>query len=370
MLTYPKTSRAAVIRDFRAPIRIEEVPVPQDIEPGAILARICACSICGTDVHLWQGSLALKVDLPVILGHEMVGEIVALGAGAGRDSVGQDLKVGDRITWTHGTCGKCYFCTVAREPTLCAHTRMYMYSRMDRYPYLLGGFSEFGYVLPESGRIKVPDNVSNDLASMASCAFRSVMNAFSNLGEIRPGETAVIQGTGPLGLLAVAVAKVAGAKVIAIGAPEARLSLAADFGADETLSIDTTTHEERLDRIRALTEGRGADIVMEFTGHPPAFAQGLEIARRGGRYVVVGTLGQFEATIKPSLIVSKNLTIKGSFSGQTRDYWRALEFVSRHQHTIPFHRMISNRFSLDQVNEAMGRMQAYAEIKPVIDLTR
>ncbi|KMO13634.1 alcohol dehydrogenase catalytic domain-containing protein [Methylobacterium platani] len=105
MMRFPKVSRAAVVRSFKAPVCIEEVPVPQELEPGTILTKIETCSICGTDVHLWQGSLALKVDLPVILGHEMVGRIVATGSGTDRDSVGQPLRVGDRITWTHTACG-------------------------------------------------------------------------------------------------------------------------------------------------------------------------------------------------------------------------------------------------------------------------
>src|SRR3954451_22643957 len=103
--TVPSYSKAAVVRQFRTPLCIEEVPVPKEIEPGAILTRVETCSICGTDVHLWQGSLALKVELPVIIGHEMVGRIVALGSGADRDSIGQPLRTGDRITWTHTSCG-------------------------------------------------------------------------------------------------------------------------------------------------------------------------------------------------------------------------------------------------------------------------
>jgi len=137
--TAPSSSQAAVLRQFRTPLRIEEVPVPKAIEPGAILTRIETCSICGTDIHLWQGSLALKVELPVIIGHEMVGRIVALGSGAERDSIGQTLRAGDRITWTHTSCGSCFYCTVAQEPTLCQHSRMYMYESMTNFPHLVWG---------------------------------------------------------------------------------------------------------------------------------------------------------------------------------------------------------------------------------------
>ena len=117
-MTSPTVSKAAVVREFKAPIQIEEVPIPSELEPGAILVKTEMCSVCGTDVHLWQGMLSTKVELPVILGHEMVGRVVALGSGAGWDSVGQKIRTGDRIVWTHTSCGSCCFCTVAQEPAL------------------------------------------------------------------------------------------------------------------------------------------------------------------------------------------------------------------------------------------------------------
>ncbi len=365
----PEFSKAAVVRKFGAPIAIEDVPIPREIEPGAILTRIEMCSICGTDVHLWQGSLAQNVELPVILGHEMVGRIVAWGPGKDRDSVGQPLRVGDRITWTHTSCGSCYFCTVAQEPTLCRHARKYMYESMERHPYLLGGFAQYGYVMPEAGRTRVPDGVSNELASLSSCALRSVMNAMEGLGGIGASEVVVVQGSGPLGLLATAVAKVAGARrVITIGAPDGRLAIASEFGADETLSIERIPADGRAERVRSLTDGRGADIVMEFTGHPQAFNEGLDLIRRGGQYVVVGQLGSGTATIRPSLIVTKQLRILGSLSGRAKAYWKALDFIAAHKDAIPFERMISNRYPLHDVNLAMERMKSYEEIKPVIQL--
>ncbi len=369
MTTLPHHSRAAVLRHFGEALKIEEVPVPREIEPGALLVRTEACSICGTDVHLWQGSLALKVDLPVILGHEMVGRIVAMGPGTERDSVGQKLRQGDRIVWTHTACGHCYYCTIARQPTLCDNRRAYMFENMEKPPYLLGGFSEYGYVLPESGRIRVPDNVPNELASLSSCAFRSVMNAFDNLGGITPDETVAIQGAGPLGLLATALAATAGARrVIVVGAPDERLTIADRFGATETISIERHDAATRLAAIREATDGRGADVVMEFTGHPAAFGEGLEIVRKGGRYLIVGQLGEGATEIKPSTIVKKNIRVIGAFSGDARSYWKALTFVSRHIDDIPFLDMISNRYRLDQVNEALTRMMRFEEIKPVIEL--
>jgi threonine dehydrogenase-like Zn-dependent dehydrogenase len=256
---------------------------------------------------------------------------------------------------------------VAQEPTLCQNTRRYMYDTMERFPYLMGGFSEYGYVLPEAGRVRVADDIPDELASLSSCALRSVMNAFDVLGIVGASDSIAVQGAGPLGLLATAVAKTLGARrVVTIGAPGERLSIASAFGADETISIERTSAEERVERVRSLTNGRGADIVMEFTGHPQAFNEGLELIRRGGRYVVVGQLGPGTTAIKPSLIVSKQLHILGSLSGRAKAYWKALDFIAAHQRRIPFERMISGRYTLDTVNTAMERMKEFEEIKPVI----
>jgi threonine dehydrogenase-like Zn-dependent dehydrogenase len=365
----PEFARAAVLRSFKTPLTIEEVPVPREVEPGAALVKIEACSICGTDVHLWQGALALKVDLPVILGHEMVGRVVALGAGAGADSVGNPLRPGDRVLYTHTACGACFYCTKARQPTLCVNRRAYMYENMERPPHLLGGFAEYGYVLPEAGRIKVPDNVPDELASLSSCALRSVMNAMSQLGSIGPSETVVIQGAGPLGLLATANARVCGArKIIVIGAPKARLDLARDFGADLCIDVESTTAPERLALVQQHTAGRGADIVMEFTGVPAAFVEGLELSRRGGRYLIVGQLGEGKVEFSPSMIVKKNLNLIGSFSGDARSYALALDFISAYIDDFPFARMITGRYRLEEVNTALERMRAFKEIKPVMTL--
>jgi len=158
---------------------------------------------------------------------------------------------------------------------------------------LLGGFSEYGYVMPEAGRIFVPENISNELASLSSCALRSVMNAMDILDGVHTTDVVVVQGSGPLGLLATSVAKISGARrVITIGAPDARLAIATAFGADETLSIERTSPEQRAERVRSFTDGRGADIVMEFTGHPQAINEGLDLIRRGGSYVIVGNLAR------------------------------------------------------------------------------
>ena len=193
------------------------------------------------------------------------------------------------------------------------------------------------------------------------------MNGMSQLGEIDPTEAVVVQGAGPLGLLATANARVRGArKIIVIGAPQARLDLAREFGADVCISIEGTTPQQRLEEVLAHTDGRGADIVMEFTGAPSAFNEGLHMSRRGGRYLLIGQLGEGKTEFQPSLIVKKNITLIGSFSGDARSYSLALQFMAKHHDDFPFAKMITGRYKLDEVNLAMERMKNFQEIKPVI----
>src|SRR5690606_9322117 len=206
------------------------------------------------------------------------------------------------------------------------------------------------------------------LASMASCALRSVVNAVEQAGRVGPEHTVVIQGAGPLGILATGLFARAGAgRVVTVGAPDARLRLAQEFGADAVVSLDEVPDPaERLDRVREAIGGSGADLVAEFSGQPAAFAEGIEMAGLGARYLVVGQLGSGTTPIAPGLITKKNLTVIGSFSGDASHYHKALLVLERYADRLPFDRLISGQYPLGQVNDVIGRMQAFQEIKPVL----
>ena len=154
--------------------------------------------------------------------------------------------------------------------------------------------------------------------------------------------------------------------MIVIGAPAARLDMARDFSATHLEPLEGATAAERTATLRELAEGRGPDAVLEFTGHPAAFNEGLNMVRRGGRYVTVGQLGESAVSFAPSVIVRKGLRVIGSLSGGARSYWRAMRFAADHRDTIPFERMITGRYKLDEVGVALDRMRRMEEIKPLI----
>jgi D-arabinose 1-dehydrogenase-like Zn-dependent alcohol dehydrogenase len=368
-MTLPKTCRAAVVSDFGVPVEIQDLPMPEQLEPGALLVRVDVATVCGSDLHLIDGSIrgTMSVELPVVLGHEMTGTIVEMGPGTDRDSIGTPLAAGDRLVWTHESCGSCYECSVLEEPRLCRRRRSYEYTRCTDFPYLVGAFAEYCYVFPRSERLRVPDEVKPEWASAASCALRTVMHVFDRLGAISPGQVVAIQGTGPLGLFAVAVACARDAReVIAIGAPEQRLRLAREWGATATVSVADLDADERVEAVLALTGGDGADVVLELSGASGAFGEGLRMARTGARYVVAGPVGSDQEPVQPSLVARKQLDIRGAWAARIADYWHALEFMRQQRERIDFDAMLGNTYPLDAVNDALTSARSGVEGKAVI----
>ncbi|SEB30523.1 zinc-binding dehydrogenase [Streptomyces melanosporofaciens] len=370
--TVPKTSRAAVLTAHGEPLEIRELPIPTELEPGALLVKIEAATVCGSDLHLWDGSLAgsQALSLPVIPGHEMVGSVVRIGEGAERDTFGQPLRAGDRICFTHASCNQCEHCRLDNQPTLCANRQYYMFTSCAEAPYLVGGFAEYCYVFPNSGRVKVPDEVPTEWASAASCALRTVVHSFDRIGRLNPWETVVIQGSGPLGLFATALADHLGAeRVITIGAPEDRLKIATSFGATDIVSIaDAPEPRDRIDAVRGLLGGRGADVVFEFSGARTAFTEGLGMIKEGGRYMVTGQIdgpGK-EVPVRPGFITRQQLTIMGTWSGHIAEYRKALQFMRNTRRRYDFGTLVPHRYPLEQATEALTRMRAQQDIKPVL----
>jgi D-arabinose 1-dehydrogenase-like Zn-dependent alcohol dehydrogenase len=363
----PKKSRCAVLYEYNKPLEIREVDI-LDPEPGAILAKIEAATICGTDVHIWHGKLSQISKLPLIMGHELVGRIVKLGKGINRDAADEPIKIGDRIVWAYPWCGKCYWCTIARQPTLCPNTRMYGWGPCDEPPYLTGGFSEYAYVRPECHIIKVPEEIDSKVAASATCAFRTVIHGFERFRGLGIQDTVLILGSGPVGLYALSMAIVSGAaKTIVVGAPKRRLDLAKKWGADYIINIEETENpEERKDIILGLTEGRGPDVVIECAGPANAFKEGLELVRRGGRYLVIGQTDPNPILIHPTNINIKNIEIVGVLSASVPHYYKAMQFLKNNRNRFSFSDLISNVYKLEDINRALESMSQLKEIKPAI----
>jgi len=360
-----KDCRAAVITAHNQPLEILRVPIPQPLEPGALLVRIAASTLCGTDVHRWHGSLDTD-SLPMITGHEPCGYVEEIN-GKRTDILGNPVKRGDRVVWSYVACGSCYYCSVALQPCICPGRASWGHNRSDRYPYLLGSCAEYMYVPPPCLIIKVPDAVSSASAAAAACAYRTVMHGFDRLGAIKSHETVVIQGSGPLGNFATAVARDHGAKqVLVIGAPAARLEVTKRMGADAVLNFEAVMDpKDRRQWVRDRTGGRGADIVIQVANNL-ATPEGLTLLRDGGRFVHIGAggNGNIEARKLP-----QEMTFHTIRSGEPRHWLQAIDFLASRRGTFPFEEMISASYTLDQVNEAMRAMASFEVVKAAINFS-
>ncbi|WP_154755962.1 zinc-binding dehydrogenase [Amycolatopsis pithecellobii] len=338
---------------------------------SAVLVRIEAATGCGTDVHIAAGHMrhATTCRVPLVLGHEMVGRVVALGSNRTTDALNRPVSEGDLIAWASPWCGSCYWCAIAKQPTLCINANVYGFGPTDQFPGLTGGFAEYCYVHPRSQLVKVPELLEPALASSATCAFRTVVHAFETAGRVAPTDTLVIQGSGAVGLYATAYAKMVGIpQVIVIGAPTERLNLATQWGASQVLDIQTTTPEERLEAVIAATDGRGADLVAECSGVAPAFTESLNLVRRGGRVLVVGAADPRPSEIHATSFNMRQISVSGSISAEISHFWRAFNLLEQHQTNFDFSALLGNHYTLDTVDDALTSI-AEGAMKPVIEPT-
>jgi len=356
---------AAVMTGPNEPIRLEQVPAPQ-LEPGAALLDVEYSEVCGTDVHLHHGRLA-DVPFPIIPGHVSVGRIRELPSPV-MDVNGHPFAVGDLVTFldVHGTCNRCYECLVTKQTTRCPHRRVYGITYSAREG-LLGGWAEAIWMRPGVHMLRLPEGLDAETFIGGGCGLVTAMHAVERAG-LRLGQSAVILGAGPVGQSAIALAALGGADpVIAIGAPAPRLEFARLMGATNVIDLEVP-HAERVAAVRALTGGRGADIVIEAAGAPEAVPQALDLVRDGGRVVVCGQYTDGgPATISPHAQVNrKHIEVHGCWGSDFSHLYRAVHIAARHANHVPWREMIGARFRLDQVNEALAAVANREVTKAVI----
>ncbi len=352
------------------PFEIQTVSLPE-VGPGQILVKVARTNICGSDLHAWHGTFAtrgLGGQLPTVLGHEMVGAVEALGEGVTTDSNGAPLQPGTRVVFPYFFC--CHTCRncLAGRRNACLNLKMAMLGRADEPPFFVGGYGDY-FLLPAGAVVyTVPDAVSDEVASGANCALSQVIYGLERVDQ-QLGETVVVQGAGALGLYAVAVAKARGAELVIVvdGVPE-RLELATAFGADQVIDINETAMPvDRAKIVRKLTDGQGADVVVEVVGHPAAIDEGLKMLGQFGRYVEIGNINigkTFE--FDPSRFVFANKTMVGVSLYDPPVLSRALAFLEQHQNRLPFDRLAAARYSLDDINEAFAAAEGKRDVRASI----
>ena len=356
-------------------IEVQEFPRPE-IDANSMLLATEMCGVCGTDKHTFRGETTqyggtdaeTTTPFPLIPGHEIVGSVAEIGRRARHELEysGKELKVGDRVVMCPDIlCGKCFYCRNTAGFPLCENIRGYgnAFTCTDP-PHLMGGWAEYVFVRPDTFVFKVPDGMSPRLAVMAELMavtfnLDKAKSFYSMDGEgFGAGATVAVQGVGPMGLLHVFKSRVMGAgDIIAIDRSQFRLDMARRFGADHIINTTEMAPKERIDRVRALTEGRGADVVVECTGVAEAIIEGIEMTRRGGMYIVAGVFADVgEVSINPHRhIAARQLRIIGMTNHPPSGFVSSLKLLETFQDKYPLSEFVTHEFSVAQAGAAMEK---------------
>lgn len=303
--------RAIVMQAFGVPtvLRAQEVQRPTP-GPTEALLRIRCCGVCHLDLILRSG-MRSRVTLPRILGHELAADVVEVGAEV------RDFAPGDRVTsFNFQACGHCTECRRGR-PSLCRQTNGDIGQTRD------GGYAEFT-VLLASNLVKIPEGMPMEHACFAACVYGPPYKAIMQVGRAQPGETVVITGaSGGLGLAAIQIANRVGARTIAITSSAAKVDRLIAAGADDVVvSPDGAFGNE----VRRLTDGRGADLVVELVGSP-TFHGTLRSLAPGGRCAVIGELHGKPIELNLGLLIIKEWEFYGVQSASRADLAAVLQFM-------------------------------------------
>jgi L-iditol 2-dehydrogenase len=319
-------------------VRLEDVPVPE-IGRGEVLIRVHACGICGTDLKkIATGSHSA----PRIFGHETAGTIAAVGEGVSK------FKVGDRVlVFHHIPCRECYYCkhkVFAQCPT---------YKKVGvtaGYEPSGGGFSEYvrvmDWIVERGGVVKLPDNVSYELATFVE-PVNTCIKGIETLA-LKPGETVLVIGQGPIGMILAFLAQRAGARVITSDLFPPRLTIGQRLGLQNGVEASKT---DLVEHMLSLTEGRGADASILAVAVNGLIKTAMDAVRPGGRILLFAQTQHGEAVIDPAAVCADEKSLLGSYSASVDLQQESVDFVFSRE--MDLEQLISHRFSLEESVEAL-----------------
>ncbi len=356
--------KAAVCREHGKPLVIEDLELDAP-HAGEVRVRISACAICHSDIIYMDGGWG--GELPAVYGHEAAGVVEQVGPGV------TSVKPGDHVVVTLiRSCGHCFFCAQG-DPHIC-ETRFPLDSNSPLHGeggekvvhgLRTGAFAEYA-VVDASQVVAIPDSVPLDSASLLACGVITGLGAVVNTAEVAPGSSVVVIGTGGVGLNSVQGAALSGARtIIAIDLSDDKLAAAKEFGATHGIN---SGNEDALSIVRSITDGRGADYVFVTVGSTRAIEQSVDLARRGGTVCIVGmppsgAMAAFEGVN----IADRAKKLIGSKMGSTRLQIDMPGLVELYQQgRLKLDELISNRYPLEQINEAIDSVRRGDALRNVI----
>ena len=333
----PTTMNAVVLHDADD-MRVEERSVPQ-LGPGEVLLKVNVASICGTDVKVWHRTLQGQPAGEFIMGHEYAGTVAALGPGV------NEFEIGERVAVeVHKGCDRCENC-IKGWYTSCLNYGDLAKGHRAKGLTCDGGFAEYA-VNHINTLYRLPDNLTFEQACMVTTA-ASPLWAIDLMGGYLAGETVLVLGPGPIGLIAVQLCKALGAeRVILSGTRDSRLDIGKQHGANFTINV---RKETLADRVREITQGKGADSVLECAGGPTSMQEALENVKRGGR---IGVVAWYAGPVQMdmNLAVRSNVRIYAARGEGGMNCGRSLALMSAGK--IAADPIITHHFTLDQIHEA------------------
>jgi putative phosphonate catabolism associated alcohol dehydrogenase len=344
--------RLAVYDAPNRPFEIRMFPI-REPRQGEVLVKIRMSTICRSDIHSYLGHR--PNPCPGVLGHEIIGNIVALGAGITHDMRGDPLAAGDRITWSeYFIPGPNYHTEVLDLPQKSPGVEKYGHMAVTTEPFHHGGFGEYCYVLPRSWILKLPAELSDEEATPINCGVATAI-CVTEKAAVAVGEAVVVQGLGLLGLYAAAISKARGARlVVGLDNVDARLQMSSRFGVDYAFNPSSMSETDLIHKIKTICKPEGADAVIEVCGNAEVIPAGIQFLRTGGRYVLAGVVNPDSfVKIDVNQILRKLITLRGVHNYHPRNLIEALDFVVANRKRFPFHELVDGKYRLDEVGKAM-----------------
>jgi L-iditol 2-dehydrogenase len=303
--------KALLLKNYKD-LELVEFPTPE-VGPNDVLIRVKACGICGSDVHGFDGSTGRRIP-PIVMGHEAAGLIHAVGANV------KGYHEGDRVTFDSTiSCGQCYFCTRG-EINLCDHRQVLGVSCGEFRRH--GAFAEY-VVVPQNILYRLPDSLPFEHAALIEAVSIGVHAV--NITPIQLGATAVIVGTGMIGLLMLQAARLAGcSQIIAVDLDDAKLPVARSLGADITLNPNAVDVPAE---VYKLTGGHGADVALEAVGASSPIKTAILSVRKGGTVTLVGNISP-NVEIPLQSVVSRQIRLQGSCASNG-EYPQCIDLLAR-----------------------------------------
>ena len=353
----PKTGKVAMLTAQKT-IEVKEFPIPA-LQDDDILVKVEGCGVCGTDVHEWKGDPFGLI--PVTLGHEGTGEIVALGKNVKMDTAGKPIKVGDKIVTSVISCGECFVCRNQPANTnLCDKQGVFgLIPHSDANPFT-GWFATHLLIRGKGSTYFVVNDLDlqERMLLELACVCVHALKRANSTGLINFNSKVLVQGLGPVGLVMISVLRAAGGNhIVAIDGTPKRLEMAKKLGAKTVISFkEITSLEERVALVKGVANGVGVDFAFQCTGAPMAAKDIYEYIRRGGGMCEMGFfVNNGEYTVNPHFAMcNKEITIVGSWDYSADDYPTTMAFLRQaREMKIPIKELITHSYPLDKLNEAM-----------------